>query len=83
MKNSNDLLLCLNKEDVAQCALFNSINETQKFILDCALIKTKNANSFDDARYKIIKETFFLAMENIGNDTWKQVKNFESCSQAY
>lgn len=77
MKNSNDLLLCLNKEDDTQLALFNSINEIQLFILHCSSIKTLSAHPLDDVKYKKIKETFFKAMENIGNETWKQVKSFE------
>ncbi|EPS3402124.1 hypothetical protein ACVD4U_004184 [Vibrio vulnificus] len=75
MKQSNDIILMLNKNDPAQAEVFDAIQNVQKFILECVSAATLEAQSFDDARYGEIKNKFFNAMNEIGCETWKQIKN--------
>ncbi|ADV86355.1 hypothetical protein [Vibrio vulnificus] len=75
MKQSNDIILMLNKNDPAQAEVFDAIQNVQKFILECVSTATLEAQSFDDARYGEIKNKFFNAMNEIGCETWKQIKN--------
>ncbi|HAS8317659.1 TPA: hypothetical protein I7702_22335, partial [Vibrio vulnificus] len=74
-KQSNDIILMLNKNDPAQAEVFDAIQNVQKFILECVSTATLEAQSFDDARYGEIKNKFFNAMNEIGCETWKQIKN--------
>ncbi|EJL6289702.1 hypothetical protein B9J90_13745 [Vibrio sp. V09_P4A23P171] len=75
MKQSNDIILILNKNDPVQAEVFNSIQDVQKFILGCVSTATLDAQSFDDAKYGEIKNRFFNAMNDIGCETWNQIKN--------
>ncbi|HIF5549476.1 TPA: hypothetical protein ACX3CU_004686 [Vibrio parahaemolyticus] len=74
MKQSNDIILMLNKNDPVQSEVFNSIQDVQRFILECVREATLEAQSFDDVRYGEIKNNFFNAMNEIGCETWKQIK---------
>ncbi|KAA1201326.1 hypothetical protein [Vibrio cholerae] len=74
MKQSNDIILMLNKNDPVQAVVFNSIQDVQKFILKCVGEATLDAQSFDDVRYGEIKNKFFNAMNEIGCETWSQIK---------
>ncbi|WP_335923616.1 hypothetical protein [Shewanella chilikensis] len=75
MKQSNDIILMLNKNDPVQSEVFNSIQDVQRFILACVREATLEAQSFDDVRYGEIKNNFFNAMNEIGCETWKQIKS--------
>lgn len=75
MKQSNEIILMLNKNDPVQGEVFNSIQDVQNFILECVNTATLEAQSFDDARYGKIKNKIFNAMNEIGCETWRQIKN--------
>ncbi|MFQ1650272.1 hypothetical protein ACK4A2_14505 [Aeromonas veronii] len=74
MKQSNDIILMLNKNDPVQAVVFDSIQDVQKFILKCVNEATLEAQNFDDSKYLEIKNKFFNAMNEIGCETWHQIK---------
>jgi hypothetical protein len=74
MKQSNDLILMLNKTDPTQARVFDAVQDAQKFILKCASTCSLEAQNFDDKEYGKIKNEFFNAMSEIGNETWMQIK---------
>lgn len=75
MKQSNDIILMLNKNDPIQAEVFNAIQEVQTFIITCVKEAILDEQSFDDDKYRKIKNKFFNAMNEIGCETWKQIKN--------
>lgn len=75
MKQSNDIILMLNKNDPIQAEVFNAIQEVQTFIITCVKEASLDEQSFDNDKYSKIKNKFFNAMNEIGCETWKQIKN--------
>ena len=74
MGQSNDIILMLNKSDPAQAKVFDAVQDAQSFILSCVANCTLEAQCFNDQQYGEIKNTFFNAMSDIGNETWEQIK---------
>ena len=74
MKQSNDIILMLNKTDPIQGDLFNAVQDVQNYILKCVGECKLEAQQFNDEEYGKIKNSFFNAMSEIGNETWNQIK---------
>ncbi|MFT5722455.1 MAG: hypothetical protein ACI9W6_002784 [Motiliproteus sp.] len=77
LTKSNALMFCLIKKDDAQLALYNSINEIQKFMVEYPKTRSSVESANPDEEYIALKESFTTAMENIGSETWRQIKGLE------
>ena len=76
LRKSNALMFGLIKKDNAQEALYNSINNTQNFMVKYSM-QPSSESANQDEEYRALKQSFFTAMENIGTETWRQIKNLE------
>ena len=76
LRKSNALMFGLIKKDNAQEALYNSINNTQNFMVKYSM-QPSSESANQDEEYRALKQSFFIAMENIGTETWRQIKNLE------
>jgi len=77
MNQVNSIHLMLNPSKPDQEKLKKALQEKLNFLLICFQMKNNGNTQFDDNKYTSIKNDAFLALTQIGIETWAQIKNLE------